>query len=119
MPRLARRLLAVLLVFAFIGGPTVHLAQPAVYSAPTTVADIPCDGMASMAGAGQGKPMAPCKGLTPDCIKQMGCVVDAGLPARPATAGDPVTFSKVAYWTAASAMAGVVRQPEPLPPRTT
>jgi hypothetical protein len=118
MPRLARHLLAVLLVFAFIGGPTVHLAQPALYSAPTTMADMPCDGMASMADAGQGTPMAPCKGLTPDCIKQMGCVADVGLPARLATAGDPVTFSKVAYWTTGSVMAGVVRQPEPLPPRT-
>lgn len=118
MLRLARRLLAVLVVFAIIGGPSVQLAQPAVYASPKTMADMPCDGMASMADAGHGTPMAPCKGLTPDCIKQMGCVVDVALPARFATAGDAVTLSKVAYWSTGSEMAGVVRQPEPLPPRT-
>lgn len=118
MLRLARRLLAVLVAFAIIGGPAAHLAQPADYAAAMTSADMPCAGMASMADAGQGGPMAPCKGLTPDCIKQMGCVVDIALPARLAAADFAVSFSTVAYWSAGSAMAGVVRQPEPLPPRT-
>ena len=117
MRRLARNFLAMLVVFAIIGGPSMHPAQSAGFSAPLTMADMPCDGMASMADAGQGTPMAPCKGLTPDCIKQMGCVVDVGLPARLAMVGDTVVFSKVAYWAAGSAMAGVVREPEPLPPR--
>ncbi len=119
MLRLARRFLAVLVVFAMVGGPSGHLGQFAQSSAPVTTADMPCDGMASMADAGQGTPMAPCKGLTPDCIKQIGCVVDVALPTRLAVADDAVSFRKVAYWSMGSAMAGLVRQPEPLPPRTT
>ena len=118
MPWFARRLLAVLLVFALIGAPSAHLAQSSGYAAPMTMADMPCDGMASVADAGQGTPMAPCKGLTPDCIKQMGCVVDVALPARLPGADVAVAFSTVAYWSAGSAMAGLVRAPEPLPPRT-
>ena len=118
MLRLARRLLAVLVVFAIIGGPSVQLAQPAVYASPKTMADMPCDGMASMADAGHGTPMAPCKGMTPDCIKQMGCVADAALPARAMSLDVAVNFSDVDYWSAWSSMADFVREPEPLPPRT-
>ncbi len=119
MLRFARRLLAVLVVFAIIGGPSVQLAQPAVYASPMTMADMPCDGMASMADAGHGTPMAPCKGLTPDCIKQMGCVVDVAVPVRLAATDAVFASSPVAYWSALSLMAGVGRRPEPLPPRTT
>ena len=118
MRRLARHLLAVLVAFAIMGGPSMNIAQSAGLVASMAIADMPCDAMSSMADAGQGTPMVPCKGLTPDCIKQMGCVVDVGLPARLATVGDAIVFSKVAYWTAGSAMAGVVREQEPLPPRT-
>ena len=118
MRRLARHLLAVFFAFAIIGGPSMNLAQSTGSAASMTMADMPCDTMASMADAGQGTPTAPCKGLTPGCMKQMGCVADVGLPARTALVGDAVTFSNVAYWTAGSVMAGVVRQPEHLPPRT-
>jgi hypothetical protein len=70
--------------------------------------------------AGHGGPMAPCKGMTPDCIKQMGCcVVDYALPARLESTDLVVPLSTVAYWAAWSQMAGLSREPEPLPPRTT
>ncbi len=83
------------------------------------MADMPCDMMMPTADAGRGAPMLPCKGLTPDCIKQMGCVVDAALPSRLASTEVTVPYSVVAYWSARSEMAGLVREPEPLPPRTT
>lgn len=119
MLRLVQRLLAVLVAFALIGGPSLQLAQPAQATASTFSAEMPCAGMASMADPGQGTPMAPCKGLTPDCIKQMGCVVDVAVPARLAATAVVFASSPVAYWSALSLMAGVSRQPEPLPPRTT
>ena len=121
MLKVAHRFLAVLIVFALIGSPTAHLAQPALVAAQM-MADMPCDMTMPMtsptADAGQGTPMLPCKGLTPDCMKQMGCVVDVALPARLASADLAVPFSTVDYWSAWPSMSGVVRAPEPLPPRT-
>ena len=119
MLRLAQRFLLVFIVFAVIGGPAVHLAQSAEVMAPTAMAGMPCDMAMSMGDAGHGTPMPPCKGLTSDCIKLMGCVVDVALPARLLVADVAVAFSTVAYWSAGSAMAGLIRAPEPLPPRTT
>ena len=114
--RFAYRFLLVLVVFAVIGGPVAHLAQPA--AASMAMADIPCDMMMPMTDAGHGAPMAPCKGLTPECIKQMGCVASVALPARLADDDTVFAFSPVAYWSAWSEMTGVALQPEPLPPRT-
>ena len=119
MLKAAYRLLIVLIVFAVIGGPMVHLAQPAAASmAPMAMADMPCGMAMPTADAGHGAPMAPCKGLTPECIKQMGCIVTVALPTRLADMDTAVLFSPVAYWSARSEMTGVAREPEPLPPRT-
>ena len=107
-----------LIAFAIVGGTTVQLARSSQYVAPTTMADMPCDIMMSMADAGHGEPMAPCKGMTPDCIKQMGCVVDVALPARRVSSDVTVPLSTIAYWSAWFEMAGLIREPEPLPPRT-
>jgi hypothetical protein len=119
MLRLAHHFLAVLIVFAVIGGPTGPVAPSAELMAPTAMADMPCDMAMPMADAGHSAPMAPCKGLTPDCIKQMGCVVNVALPARLVSADLAVVFSTVAYWSAVPELAGLLREPEPLPPRTT
>jgi hypothetical protein len=119
MLRFVHRFMLVLIAFAIVGGTSVQLAQSAQYVAPVTMAGMPCDMMMPMADAGHGKPMLPCKGLTPDCIKQMGCLVAVALPARPAGTEFAVPFSMVDYWPAWSAMAGADRTPEPLPPRTT
>ena len=119
MLRFVHRLMVVLIAFAIVGGTSVQLAQSAQYVAPVTITGMPCDMMMSMADAGHDKPMLPCKGLTPDCIKQMGCLVAVALPVRPAGSEFAVPFSLVDYWAARSAMAGADLTPEPLPPRTT
>ncbi len=82
------------------------------------MAGMPCDMAMPMADAGHGAPMAPCKGLTPECIKQMGCVANTALPARLADDDTVFAFGPVAYWSAWFEMTGVAPQPEPLPPRT-
>lgn len=117
MLKVAHRLLTVFLMFVLVGGPTVHLAQPALVAAQA-MADMPCGMTMPMPDVEQGTPTPPCKGLTPDCMKQMGCVVDVALPARLASADLAVAFSTVDYWSAWPSMSGVVREPEPLPPRT-
>jgi hypothetical protein len=114
-----RQLLLLLLAFAFIGGTSAQLARAAEYAAPMDVMSMPCD-MTTMSHAGMpdDQPMPPCKGLTPDCIKQMGCVTDAGLPARTISLDFAVHLSDVDYWSAWSSVDDFVREPEPLPPRT-
>ncbi len=119
MLKAARRFLLVLIVFAVIGAPVVHLAQPAAAAmASMAMADMPCDMAMPMADAGHGAPMVPCKGLTPECIKQMGCVANAALPARLADNDTVFAFGPVAYWFAWFEVTGVAHIPEPLPPRT-
>lgn len=107
-----------LIAFAIVGGTTMQLAQSSQYAAPGTTADMPCDTMMSMAVAGHGLPMAPGNGMTPDCIKQMGCIIDIALPARLAGHEITVHFSTVDYWTAGSKWAVLIREPEILPLRT-
>jgi hypothetical protein len=119
MARFAYRLLLVLIAFAVVGGPMGPVAQSAELMAPAGMADMPCDMTMPVASPDRGAPMAPCKGLTPDCIKQMGCVVNVALPARLVSADPAVVFSTVAYWSAVPQLAGLFREPEPLPPRTT
>jgi hypothetical protein len=117
MLRILRRLLCVLIAFAIIGE-TTQLAQSAQYAAPMTMAGMPCDMVMPTADADHGKPMAPCKGMTPDCVKMMGCVADVAFPARLMSHEFAAHFTKVDYWSASSAMAALVHTPEPLPPRT-
>jgi hypothetical protein len=119
MIRVLRQLLFVLIAVAIVGGTTTQLAQSAQYAAPMTMAGMPCDMMMMpAAGAVHGKPVAPCKGMTPDCIKQMGCVTDIALPARVVIHAFAAHFTTVDYWSALCKLATLFRTPEPLPPRT-
>lgn len=113
------RFLLVLIAFAVIGGPTLHLAQPPQFMPSMAMGDVPCDMAMPVADAGHGAPMLPCKGMTADCIKEMGCVANVALPTRMANTDVVFAFRPVAYWSARSEMAGVVHEPADLPPRTT
>ncbi len=117
MVSLLRRVLIVLVAFAIASGTTPQLARSAERGMVTV--GMPCDMVVPMqAMDGQTKPMAPCKKMTADCIKQMGCVVDLALPARLVVYGNVAKYIPVNYWLAWSSLAGVEREPEPLPPRT-
>ncbi len=118
MSRFAHRFLLVLIMLAVIGGPTVHLTQSPQFGSPVAMADVPCDMAMPVADAGNSAPTTPCKGMTADCIKQMGCVANVAVPTRVVSTEVVFAFSPVAYWSARSEMAGVVREPEDLPPRT-
>lgn len=117
MTRVARQILTLFVAFAIFGGIT-QSAGSAGFTGLRTTIRMPCD-MAMPASQDHAKPMMPCKGMTPGCIKQMGCVTDVGLPARQVSHTVVVHFTTVDYSTAPSNWTGLVRQPEPLPPRTT
>lgn len=126
MLKIAHCLLLVIVAFALVGATSIQLAQSARFAASEASAGMPCDMMMqmdaaagqTMADEGQGTPMAPCKGMTPDCIKQMGCITDPGFPARLTVTDFSVPSILVSYWYSRSVMAGLHRIPEPMPPRT-
>jgi hypothetical protein len=118
MLRVLRQLLLVLVAFAIIGGTTSEFAHSAQYGTVMTMAGMPCDMMMPAADTDHGKSTMPCKGMTPDCMKLMGCVADASLPARFVSHEFVAHVSKVDYWSALSKLAGLAAAPEPLPPRT-
>jgi hypothetical protein len=118
MLRICHHILLLLVAFAIIGGTTSELARSAQYIAPMTMAGMPCDMAMPASASGDTKPMPPCKSMTPDCIKLMGCVTVTALPARFLTHEMTVQYSTVDYWTVSSKLASLDHEPEPLPPRT-
>lgn len=114
-----RQFVLVLSALAFIGGASSKIASSAEYAAPAMHAGAPCGMSAWHVSKSHEAPAPPCKGMTADCMKQMGCVADAALPAPTTTADIAARFSLVGYWSAGRHFAGFVRPPEALPPRTT
>ncbi len=112
-----RRLLVVFIVFAIISGTTSQLAKSAEHS--VVAVGMPCDMMIpAQPEHGHSAPMAPCKTMKTDCLKQLSCVADIALPARLASLEGVTPYTSVGYWSAWSNLAGLVLQPEPMPPRT-
>jgi hypothetical protein len=119
MTRLLRHLLLLLLAFALVGGTTSELARAAAYGPVAAMADMPCDmTMPTSASGSDATPVAPCKGMTADCIKQMGCVTVQALPVPFMTHETAVQYSAVDYWASFSKLVSLALEPEPLPPRT-
>ncbi len=110
------RILLVLIAIAMIGGTTSKLARSAEYNA--AVVETPCNVMMSaQASDDRAMPMPPCKTMTVDCLKNFDCVTDIALRARLAAFEVLAHPTSVDYWSAWSDLAGLVRVPEPIPPR--
>src|SRR5260370_12116825 len=61
------------------------------------------------------KPL-PCKGIMPDCVKQMGCLGSPSLPERSDAVYEPVSYRIVAYWLPCSVLWGRDIEPDLFPP---
>lgn len=109
----------VLIGSAMIGGPSVQFAHSAMIEPPSAIAVMPCD-MAAMpvADAASGKPMVPCEGFTPDCIKQMGCIVGVAILVVSAAFDREVLFATLDFWQTRSILIGTDHAPDLMPPRT-
>lgn len=111
------RLLIALTVVAFVGGMTVQAmpsAQTLNLAGSQTDPDCPRMAM-EHPDHGMPQPM-PCKGVMPDCVKQMGCLGSVNLAARSDAPAAPVLFGVVAYWRTASFPSGRDVEPELFPP---
>src|SRR5260370_27624742 len=61
------------------------------------------------------KPL-PCKGIMPDCVKQMGCLGSPSLPERSDALYAPVSYRMVAYSLPLPMLSGQDIEPDLFPP---
>lgn len=106
--RITKRLVAILVMAALLGGLVLPPASALPMQAGDTAAMEPCAHCAPM----------PCKGISPACVTDLGCVFLIGLPVFDHA---PVTFPKrdrMSYWTTEAGIAGLGMKPELTPPRS-
>jgi len=100
------------LAFAVILGLTLQIAGSALAAAGQ-----PAMKMAAMdMGRDCDQSSPPCKGLTPDCINSMGCIINIATPV--ALHAVPVSFlwGVISYFSLNATPAGVSIKPEHSPP---
>jgi hypothetical protein len=117
MRRAFRLILLALLTFAVAGGSTPGFAMEGQPCAAMASASMPCDKAMPASPSGHMKPVAPCDCPMHGCMCLMHSV--SALPANFQAKGSRVQYSMIDYWIFMSTLAGLDRQPEPLPPRTT
>jgi hypothetical protein len=116
--RILRGLLVAVTVLAFLGGTTVQAMPLLTASGMAAKASVPCDHMAAMGQPGSAVPghKAPCKGITPDCVKQMGCIGIPSLPVRAGVLVTPASYITITYWPPQETLGGLSLKPNLFPP---
>jgi hypothetical protein len=109
---LLRRILALLIVTAYVGATVLQVA-------PTYAANADMSG-SSMAGmmhepGGQTDKM-PCKGMLPNCITDIGCIFLVSVPTSNPTLFTTAIWSPVIYDNASNALPGRTIKPALGPP---
>jgi hypothetical protein len=111
-----RRLVVLFTVIAFIGGMTLQLMPPKEALAASRAAAPDCPRMAAMHADMGSAPAMPCKGMDPECVKQMGCLGTASLPLPQPSPPAFFVYNKVAWWLPASSPSGRSIKPALSPP---
>jgi hypothetical protein len=123
MLRFLHRFLLIVTAFAFLGGATLQAMPAADTQVQTSGADMamaagmPCEHMEAVKGAGV--PLLPCKGMTADCIKQMGCIGFPDLPQGSALAAPVTYYAAVDYRYFQQTSDGLSLKPDLFPPIAT
>ena len=115
---LFHRLVVALTILAFFGGMTLQLmpAKAAFAANGTAPVSDDCSHMAMSPQDADSGHATPCKGMDPECVKQMGCL---GTPSLPLWLGvDFIRFAygKVIYWAPAVVRDGRSIKPDLFPP---
>ena len=120
--RILRGLLVAVTILAFLGGTTVQamplLTASGVPAGIAAKAGVPCGHMAGMGQSGSAIPGhdIPCKGITSDCVKQMGCIGVPSLPIRADVIAMPVSYVTITYWSPQPTLGGLSLEPDLFPP---
>jgi hypothetical protein len=122
--RLLRCVAVVVSGLAFLAGATVQALPPSdLLAPPVRVAMDASDAMAdcphlNAQAPHKTEPMQPmpCRGMTLDCMKWMGCIGFPSLPSPVVQATAPVEYGRVAYAAATSIGRGISIEPSLLPP---
>jgi hypothetical protein len=109
---LLRRILALLIVTAYVGA-TVFQAAP-VFAAGTDMSRSSMNGMMHEHD-GPGDKM-PCKGMLPNCVTDIGCIFLVSLPTPDPNLFTVTTWSSVIYDNASEALRGRTIKPAIGPP---
>jgi hypothetical protein len=111
------RLVVALTLLAFVGGMTLQVLPPkAAFAAGTMAVPGDCSHVAMPPADPGPAHKVPCKGMDPECIKQMGCLGTPSLPLRLGAAFVPIAYTIVAYWTRALSKDGRSIKPDVFPP---
>lgn len=111
------RLVVLFTVVAFVGGMTLQLMPPKEAFAASRAAVPDCPHMAAMQTKTMGSaPAMPCKGIDPECVKQMGCLGTVSLPLPQPSPPAFFAYHKVAWWLPDSIPNGRSIKPALLPP---
>ena len=104
-------------MLGLIGQQAAYAAATPVGAVPASVSEMNADCMEMMQEQQPQPAEKPCKGLTPDCIAVMGCVVPVVLIKEPAAPlAGPSIRAMLAFWPATSVLVGNNLPPETHPP---
>jgi hypothetical protein len=110
--KLLRRILALLIVTAYVGATMLPVAPTYAANADTSSSSI--NGMMHEHD-GHGEKM-PCKGMLPGCVTDVGCIFLVSLPAPDLTLVDMTAWSSVIYDNASEGLPGRTIKPALGPP---
>ncbi|HJU15801.1 MAG TPA: hypothetical protein VJ770_04965 [Stellaceae bacterium] len=121
MRAVLHRLIASLMMFAFLGAMSVQAIPSAealglAGSEQATKAGTDCSRMAVGHPERRASQPMPDKGPMPDCVKKMGCIDSLVIPSRSGELATPVSYTPVAYWVPAQPRAGLSVEPDLFPP---
>jgi hypothetical protein len=118
-----RRLLIVLSGLSFLVGAavqTIPSARLMAASCGDTGQTATSDCCAKFAMNDHGTPASmkqvPCKGISLDCAKQLGCITSPALPAPSNALTSPTVYGRVVYWSVPASRAGLSLKPDLFPP---
>ena len=110
--KLLRRILALLIVTAYVGATMFQVAP--TYAANAAMSSSSMNGMMHEQD-GQGDKM-PCKGMLPGCVTDLGCIFFVSLPAPNVTLFTVTGWSSVVYTGSSQSLRGRSIKPALGPP---
>jgi hypothetical protein len=106
-----RRLFAILFAVAFFSASTLQVMSAVAMPAGMDMT------MAAHDGSTPDSAPTPCKGMTPACMIDLGCIFMIGVPVPASQVVVPLAWSTVTYhWPSVGSADGRIRAPDLRPP---